>query len=180
MEYPQPVELALADFYNQVIHSWVWMLSGAEEPPHLFDGIYVSSDRKRRSRVYFLAADTLVRVFRAEGHDDIVSSEMQRDSNGDMHITKASRELPPDLGTPRGSPPGAVAPPRRQYRVDCSVLTREGLDRQRVGRVVTSSGPALLVKGAILSVLHLILEHLVRGLDGPCLVDHLEDPRNRP
>ncbi len=47
MEHPQPVQLALADFYNQVIHSWVWMLSGAEEPPHLFDGIYVSSDRRR-------------------------------------------------------------------------------------------------------------------------------------
>lgn len=31
-ENPQQVELSLADFCNQVIHSWVWMLSGAEEP----------------------------------------------------------------------------------------------------------------------------------------------------
>jgi hypothetical protein len=100
MEHPQPVELALADFCNQVIHSWVWMLSVADEPPHLFDGIYVSSDRKRKSRVYFLAASTLVRVFRTVGHDDIVFSQMQRDSNGDMHIVKASRELPPALGIP--------------------------------------------------------------------------------
>lgn len=100
MEHPRPVELALADFYNQVIHSWVWMLSGAEEPPHLFDGIYVSSDRRRKSRIYFLAASTLVRVFRTVAHDDIVSSQMQRDSNGDMRIVKASRELPPDLGLP--------------------------------------------------------------------------------
>lgn len=30
----------------------------------------------------------------------IVSSQMQRDSNGDMRIVKASRELPPDLGLP--------------------------------------------------------------------------------
>jgi len=86
------------------------MLSGAEEPPHLFDGIYVSSDRKRKSCVYFLAVDTLVRVFRSVAHDDIVSSEMQPDSNGDMHIVKASRELPPDLGIPEEV---LRAPPRR-------------------------------------------------------------------
>lgn len=102
MEHTPSVELALADFYNQVIHSWVWTLSGAEEPPHLFDGIYVSSDRKRKSRVYFLAADTLVRVFRAVGHDDIVSTTMQRDGTGEMRIVKASREPSPDLHRHRG------------------------------------------------------------------------------
>ncbi|MEV0271440.1 hypothetical protein AB0H43_21900 [Hamadaea sp. NPDC050747] len=127
MEHPQPVELPLADFCNQVIHSWVWMLSGAEEPPHLFNGIYVSSDRKRKSRVYFFAADVLVRVFRAVAHDDIVSSVMQRDSNGDMHIVKASRELPLDLAIPddvlRMLPPAETQAQGRLLRRDDAIPT---------------------------------------------------------
>lgn len=100
MEHPQAVDLSLRAFYNQVIHSWVWMLSGAEEPPHMFDGIYVSSDWERKSRIYFFSAGTLITVFRAIADDDIVNSEMRRDENGDMHITKASRELPTDLEIP--------------------------------------------------------------------------------
>lgn len=100
MEHPQAVELTLRAFYNQVIHSWVWMLSGAEEPPHMFDGIYVSSDWERKSRVYFFSADTLIKVFRAVADDGIVRSEMLRDENGAMHIIKANREPSADLGIP--------------------------------------------------------------------------------
>ncbi len=103
MEHTQSVQLALADFCNQVIHSWVWMLSVTKEPPHLFDGIFVSSDRTRRRCVYFLAAAALVRVFRAVADDDIVSIAMLRNARGDMHIMKASRVLPADLGVPEQS-----------------------------------------------------------------------------
>lgn len=95
MEHPEAVALSLTDFCNQVIHSWIWMLSATEEPPHLFDGIYVSSDRARKRHVYFLPADNMISVFRSVGRDDIVSMEMQRDSNGDMHIVMASRDHNP-------------------------------------------------------------------------------------
>jgi hypothetical protein len=95
MEHPQTVHLTLTEFCNQVIHSWVWMLSATEEPPHLFDGIYVSSDWGRKRSVYFVAADTLIALFRAIGHDDVVYSQMQRDSAGDMQIIKTSRNHPP-------------------------------------------------------------------------------------
>lgn len=91
MEQPETVQLTLSEFCNQVIHSWVWMLSATQDPPHRFDGIYVSSDRARKRHVYFFAAPTLVHLFREVGLDDIVSMQMRRDHNGDRHIIKASR-----------------------------------------------------------------------------------------
>ncbi len=97
MKNPQTVELTVTEFCNQVIHSWIWMLSAAEEHPHLFDGIYVSSDRARKRHVYFIAADNLIGLFRAVGQDDIVFMQMQRDGNGDMRVIKASRNDRPGL-----------------------------------------------------------------------------------
>lgn len=91
MQHPQAVRLTLTEFCNQLIHSWVWMLSATEDHPHLFDGVYVSSDWARKRYVYFIGADSLIRLFRAVGLDDIVSTQMQRDVNGDMHIVRASR-----------------------------------------------------------------------------------------
>ncbi len=95
MEHPKPVRLTLTDFCNQVIHSWVWMLSATEEPPHLFDGIYVSSDRARKRHVNFIPAANLIGLFRAVGLDDIASMQMGRDCNGDMQIIRASRSIEP-------------------------------------------------------------------------------------
>lgn len=91
MERPETVSLSLGEFCNQIIHSWIWMLSATEPPSALFDGIYVSSDRARKRHVYFLPADRLISTFRSVGLDDIVSMQMQRDRNGDMQILKASR-----------------------------------------------------------------------------------------
>lgn len=94
MESTPTIQLTLHAFCNQVIHSWVWMLSATEEAPHRFDGLYVSSDRASKRHVYFFAAKTLVDLFREVGQDDVVDMRMQRDSDGIMHIIKASREHP--------------------------------------------------------------------------------------
>lgn len=91
MQHPQAVKLELTEFCNQVIHSWVFMLSATETRPHRFDGVYVSSDRARKKHVDFIAADALIKAFRDVGLDNIVSLEWQRDPNGDVQITKASR-----------------------------------------------------------------------------------------
>jgi hypothetical protein len=92
MEHPESVALPLIDFCNQVIHSWIWMLSATEDPPHVFDGVYVSSDRARKRHVYFMPADNMISVFRSVGLDYIASMRMQRDNNGDMHVVTASRD----------------------------------------------------------------------------------------
>ena len=91
MERPESVSLSLGDFCNQIIHSWIWMLSATEAPSSRFDGIYVSSDRARKRHVYFMSADRMISTFRSVGLDDIVSMRLQRDSNGDMRIVDASR-----------------------------------------------------------------------------------------
>ena len=90
------MQLTLTEFGNQVMHSWIWMLPATERRPHMFDGVYVSSDRAHKRHVYFIGADSLVGVFRGVGLDDIVSMEMRRDPNGEMHIVRASREYLPE------------------------------------------------------------------------------------
>jgi hypothetical protein len=90
MEQAQNETLALTEFCNQIIHSWVWMPSADDETDR-FDGIYVSSDRARKEHIYFVSVDVLVTVFRTVGHDDIVAWRMEMDNNGVRHITLASR-----------------------------------------------------------------------------------------
>jgi hypothetical protein len=97
------VPLSLTDLCNQIVHSYVWMMSATED--WLFDGIYVSSDRERMRSLYFIGVDALIDVFRSVGMDDVVSLEMRRDDDGVMHITRASRE--PQLP----DPPWPDAPP---------------------------------------------------------------------
>lgn len=93
MERPDTVQLTLTEFCNQIIHSWVWMMSATEDPSPRFNGVYVSSDWARKRCVYFIGSGTLIQLFRAVGLDDIVSLEMRRGSDGDMRIVKASRNL---------------------------------------------------------------------------------------
>lgn len=95
MSAPKDVDLSLDDLCNQVIHSWTWMLSATESPPHRFDGIFVSSDRARRQHLYFVSAANLIRLFRAVGADDIVEMVLRRDRDMVMHVAKASRTISP-------------------------------------------------------------------------------------
>lgn len=67
---------------NQIIHSWVWMISATEGDD--FDGIFVSSDRQRRKSLYFIHVDVLISIFREVGHEDIFEIELSRDDAGDI------------------------------------------------------------------------------------------------
>ena len=71
MENPQPVDLTLTEFSNQLIHNWVWSLSATESAPHRFDGVWVSSDWASKNCLYFVNAGTLILLFRAVGLDDV-------------------------------------------------------------------------------------------------------------
>jgi len=84
LEKSEEVELSVREFCNQVIHSWNWHISATDESPWLFNGIFISSDRKRRSCLYFIDVDMLVELFRSVGNEDIVSADMRRNSDGEM------------------------------------------------------------------------------------------------
>lgn len=99
MDRPEPVRLSITEFCNQFIHSWIWMLSATEDAPHLFDGIYVSSDWAMKRHVYFFDASTLVRVFRAVGSDDVMSVRYRQDAHG-WHFDSVSSKLPESGGGP--------------------------------------------------------------------------------
>lgn len=74
--------LSITDLCNQVIHSYIWMLSATEAGD--FDGIYVASDRQRLSGLFFIPVDRFIELFRAVGSEDITYLQMQRDANGDL------------------------------------------------------------------------------------------------
>ncbi|NEA34842.1 hypothetical protein [Streptomyces sp. SID13031] len=100
MENPENVTLSLINLCNQIIHSLIWMRSMDGESMR-FDGIFVCSDRARKQHVYFIHVDSLIETFRSVANDDIVTLQMQRDAQGDMHVIKASRshdEMPPSWG----------------------------------------------------------------------------------
>lgn len=74
--------LSMIGLCNQVIHSYIWMLSATETGD--FDGIYVASDRYRVNGLFFIPVDRFIELFRAVGSEDITSIRMERDADGDM------------------------------------------------------------------------------------------------
>ncbi|MET9870645.1 hypothetical protein ABZZ16_31690 [Streptomyces sp. NPDC006386] len=80
-------ELSLTNVCNQVIHSWIWGFAAGENGVGL-DGVFVSSDRKRRKCLYFLSIDMLVDLFRSVGEEEIYHIEMRRDETGEMKFTR--------------------------------------------------------------------------------------------
>jgi hypothetical protein len=96
MESTRTVTLSLSELCNQIIHSWIFMLSASDQEPSYFDGIYVSSDRERKQCVYFVPVGTLVDLFRAVAADDIVELHTKTDAEGVRHIVRASRILDDD------------------------------------------------------------------------------------
>jgi hypothetical protein len=94
MQNPEPVDLTLTEFSNQLIHSWVWSLSATEDAPHRFNGVWVSSDWASKTCLYFISAETLIALFRAVGLDEVVEVRYQRGSDGAMRVVKATRGNP--------------------------------------------------------------------------------------
>lgn len=88
--------ISLTWLCNQIIHSFVWLLSAEEPPPHYLNGIYVASDRKRLQGLYYITIETLVRLFYSIGGENIVEATMSRDGSGDMQILRLiARPAPP-------------------------------------------------------------------------------------
>jgi hypothetical protein len=76
--------LTLADFCNQIIHSFAWAFAGPETGG--FTGLFFSSDRARRRYLYFADSELIVSLLRRVAYDDVVEQHMVRDSNGDWQI----------------------------------------------------------------------------------------------
>jgi hypothetical protein len=76
--------MSLLDVCNQIIHSWMWSLS-ADKENELFDGIYVSSDRRRTSVLYFIHVDQLIDTFRAIGLEDVQQKVIRRGEDGQWY-----------------------------------------------------------------------------------------------
>lgn len=95
--------VSITDLCNQVIHSYIWMLSATEAGD--FDGIYVASDRQRLSGLFFIPLDRFIELFRAVGSEDITYVRMQRDANGDLQyvgiLARESESDPEDEDSPR-------------------------------------------------------------------------------
>ncbi|MFD8799535.1 hypothetical protein [Streptomyces atroolivaceus] len=87
LEKSRKAGLSLANVCNQVIHSWIWGFAAREDELGL-GGVFISSDRKRKKCLYFLATDTLVDLFRSIGEEEIYHVEMRRDAAGEMHFTR--------------------------------------------------------------------------------------------
>jgi hypothetical protein len=86
--------LPVRELCNQIIHSWVFILS-ATEAGNEFDGIFVCSDRARRSYLYFIAAKVLIRLFETIGSEIQRSVRMEFNSQEEMTIVEVIGERPP-------------------------------------------------------------------------------------
>jgi hypothetical protein len=68
-------ELRVLEICNQIIHSYIFVLSAPQDEVGM-DGVFVSSDRARKSRLYFIDLDTLIQIFEYIGTEDIVHFSM--------------------------------------------------------------------------------------------------------
>jgi hypothetical protein len=68
---------------NQLIHSFVWIISGNEDT-ELFDGAFVASEKERVKHLYFLPVQSLIDLCRKVAAEDIDSIQYQRGQDGMM------------------------------------------------------------------------------------------------
>lgn len=85
-EKPKKVKLSITFLCNQVIHSYVFKEVFDEEG--LLIGIFISSDRERSRKLYFVAMTELIRLFAMIGKDYPSHSEYQFDPSTGDYITK--------------------------------------------------------------------------------------------
>ncbi len=64
-EKSQPCDIGF--ICNQVIHSFIFVFSLNHDGN--IDGIYLSSDRMKRSKIYFVPLTIVIHIFRKIGHD---------------------------------------------------------------------------------------------------------------
>ena len=65
----------LSFIYNQLIHSYVFMID--DNPKGGFNGIFFSSDSQRNKKVFKISADELIRILDTVGNDYSSSSRLE-------------------------------------------------------------------------------------------------------
>ncbi|MDQ3034349.1 MAG: hypothetical protein M3Y87_18215 [Myxococcota bacterium] len=85
-----PAEVSLRDWYNQVIHSFVFVVDTERTG---LAGFYVSSDRLKHKRLLYFAADEVIGALARVADDDVVSVKMERDGSGAMQVVSKSNAI---------------------------------------------------------------------------------------
>ena len=65
---------------NLFVHSYVFVVSGHSP----LEGVFVSTDRQKNKRVYFVSLKNIVKIFRIVGRDYPRESTFIRQTNGDL------------------------------------------------------------------------------------------------
>ena len=87
------VDLTLRDICNQFIHSWVFMEGFSDGGPGL-DGVFVCSDSERKKRLLYFKVETLVRILRRAGEEEITSLSGVRGNDGEWVVVTEARARP--------------------------------------------------------------------------------------
>lgn len=85
LENGVPDHITIPHLCNQLIHSFVWVLSVTEDT-ELFNGAFVASENERHKHLYFLPVESLVALCRNVAAEDIGFVQYQRGSDGIMRI----------------------------------------------------------------------------------------------
>jgi hypothetical protein len=106
---PIKAQITLAKLCNQIVHSFVLVLSSNEidepymgddgievEGEYLFNGYFLSSENERGKHCYFLEASTLISLCRAIASENVVGVDMRRDPDGVMHISRVISSTDPE------------------------------------------------------------------------------------
>lgn len=74
--------LSVRDWCNQVIHSFIFIVSCDDNSAGLA-GLFLSSDRQRTKGVFYVSVDEILALANAVVHDDIVHMEIKRATGGE-------------------------------------------------------------------------------------------------
>lgn len=85
LENGKPDQITIPHLCNQLIHSFVWIISGNEDT-ELFDGAFVASEKERVKHLYFLSVQSLIDLCRKVAAEDVGSIQYQRGKDGVMRI----------------------------------------------------------------------------------------------
>lgn len=81
LKNPFKTVLPLEKVCNQIVHSWLWMLS-FRESDSMFDGVYVSSDTARRKCLYRIPIDGYIDVCHEIGDEVVYETRMRNGPDG--------------------------------------------------------------------------------------------------
>lgn len=81
LEVGTKAQLGLRKYCNQLIHSFVWSISG-DEDTGLFNGVFAASEKDCVAQLYFIPVGSMVDVCRNVGSEEIWGSNVLWDKAG--------------------------------------------------------------------------------------------------